>query len=249
MQTQAFDDMVRKKYWFYEYQAFLKRMGTHRYNLFTSSPNIRSALYDDGAAVLPFDVVAQLTGCLGLRLWCEDYFTKEAFSNAVPLHCFLPFVGLCNASGDVEARGASVWVLLDDWKDGEAGMCFVEGSHEVMRRKYGVSAEDLKNPETLPISFDFGMWRNFYTDLHGSRVVPLEGKAGDVIVINHATLHGLSSNMGAKPWSALCYHVVPEGSVYAGVRNSFVSRHLIGDTIGPGHVLSSEVHFPVLHTE
>eukprot|EP00759_Apiculatamorpha_spiralis_P034277 PhF_6_TR35387/c0_g1_i1/m.51441 len=243
-----FREEVRQKYYMDEYHDWMESLGTHRYNLFQSSNAVRENVYGVNGTLrplLPFGIAASLAGCLGMRLWCEDYFTKPALSSAMPLHCTLPFIGLANLQGGLETRGLTAWVLLDDVEVEQGGISCLVSSHDLMRGKYFMKVEDTTHDRLGPMFLEYGLWRKLYAGLEkhpSEQVSPL--RAGDVVFINSATVHGLASNMSpCRPWSAVCYHLTPQGSVFAGVRNSAISKFFIPH-YNNGIVLADDKLFP-----
>ena len=258
MNNPKFYEEMRKRYYYDEFHAYIRSMGTHHYNLFQSCDTIRRHVLLANPSVLPFVTAAQLTGCVGLRLWCEDLFVKEPFSNALPLHCVLPYLGLSNTRGEVESRGCTMWLFLQDVTMTNGAPCLIRGSQEVMRNEFP-TMEDIHRQRTQPVSFDFGLWYRHYklgeqkiiphdNDISQTNIQPIFPKSGDILLVDHSTLMGIGANVTSHRWSAVSYSLIPEGSTFTGLRSTWIPKNLLNKT-APGTVLRDDNNFPLLHTE
>ena len=137
-------------------------------------------------------------------------------------------------------------------------MCLIRGSHEIMRTKFP-TMEDIRKGHTQPISFDFGLWKRYYkvdeeknengqVENSLSNVQVFTPHAGDILIVDHSTLFGFGANLTSERWRSLAFNLVPEGSTFAGVRNTWISKYLLEKT-PPGSILTDENNFPLVHSE
>eukprot|EP00009_Paramoeba_aestuarina_P014333 CAMPEP_0201533602 /NCGR_PEP_ID=MMETSP0161_2-20130828/53733_1 /ASSEMBLY_ACC=CAM_ASM_000251 /TAXON_ID=180227 /ORGANISM="Neoparamoeba aestuarina, Strain SoJaBio B1-5/56/2" /LENGTH=349 /DNA_ID=CAMNT_0047937717 /DNA_START=75 /DNA_END=1124 /DNA_ORIENTATION=+ len=245
-----FVEYVNEVYYFKENNNFIDNFSANKFNLFQSCNDIRGTVLSSSPEIIPFSIAAHFSGCLSMRLWCENFFTKLPMSNAYPLHCMLPFIGLSNNRGETETRGCTIWVLLDDVSRESGGVCVIKNSHAQMKDKFAL-IENILAEAHPALSFEFDLWYREYikqdNEINGTppTVHYTDLKKGDVLIVNNATLYGISANPSSRPWKALQYHLVPDGSIFAGYRSSWVPRHLLKDA-QIGDYLVDEEKFPVV---
>ncbi|KNH08333.1 40S ribosomal protein S8 [Perkinsela sp. CCAP 1560/4] len=246
-----FMEHIDKMFYYKEYHQYVDAMSSNKFNAFQSLAEIKNEVLLADPEIIPFSTAAHLTGCVALRLWCENLFTKRPMSNAYPLHCTLPFIGLCNNRGEVESRGCTVWVFLDDVPKECGGICILKNTHSVMKEKFAL-IEDVVNEKHAPMPYEFDAWYREYVQPEDGKkgaspdVYCPDIKKGDVLILSNAALHGISANPSNRSWKALQYHLVPDGSIFAGYRGTWVPRRLLKDA-KPGDYVEDEANFPIVH--
>ena len=246
-----FIDYIKERYYHGENHAFVESIATNKLNVFQSFPDIKESVLLADPEIIPFSLAAQCAGCISLRLWCENYFTKEKFSNAYPLHCTLPFVALANTRGEPEMRGCTLWVLLEDIPVESGGLCLLKGSHRVMNEHFKL-LKDAVASKHPPMSFEFDWWyRQFIKPIDEKNGTQTEVarpalKRGDMLLVNHSTLHGIAANPIAQSWSALQYTLIPDGSIFAGFKGTWAPRTYLKNA-EPGDIVDDADNFPTVY--
>ena len=163
------------------------------------------------------EMVAQLAGWDGTRIWHDQALIKRPWANPTSWHLDTPFWSFS------DRRALSVWVALDDATHQNGCLYFIPGScHQTTFKNPGIG----KNMDAI---FDF------YPQFKNAKSVAVPMKAGSCSFHNGLTIHGAGANMTNGFRRAMTCAYMPDGATFNGIKNILseeqVARLKIGDLL------------------
>jgi len=173
------------------------------------------------------EMLSQLAGVDGIRVWHDQALIKPPFGNPTGWHLDNPYWSFSSR------RSISIWIALDASTYQNGCMYYVPGS------------QDIADYRNVPISEDIGALFRVYPEFlkRGTTGVPLP--AGGCAFHNGLTAHGAGANMTTGQRRAMTCAYMPEGSTYNGVTNILPESYF--KTLKVGDKLESEELNPLIY--
>jgi len=173
------------------------------------------------------EMLSQLAGVDGIRVWHDQALIKPPFGNPTGWHLDNPYWSFSSR------RSISIWIALDASTYQNGCMYYVPGSQLVA---------DYRN---VPISEDIGALFRVYPDFLKAGTVGVQLPAGGCAFHNGLTAHGAGANMTTGQRRAMTCAYMPEGSTYNGVTNILPESYF--RTLKVGDRLDSEELNPLIY--
>lgn len=201
-------------------RVFTQRLNLHRFNPVIKSYMLRPALGQ---------MLCQLEGVDGMRVWHDQALIKEPFGNPTAWHLDNPYWSFTSL------HSISIWIALADATLANGCMWFVPGSHKLART------------ENVGIGPNLGDLFKVYPEMAQVDPVPAPMQAGDCSFHNGLTAHGAGANMTRGRRLAMTCAYMPTGSTFNGNPNILPARYLA--TLKPGDVLANDDWNPVVYAQ
>lgn len=147
------------------------------------------------------EMLCQLEGIDGVRVWHDQTLQKQPWANPTAWHSDDPKWSFHNP------HAISIWIALDDATIQNGCMYYLPGSHK------------LGNYENLAIREDTGGYFEVFPQFKGVQPIIGEMKAGDAGLHNGLTAHGAGPNMTPGWRRAMTCAYMPDGATFNGIQN------------------------------
>lgn len=197
---------------------YYDRVFTQRINLWRISDVVRRYLQSPALG----EMLCTLEGVERFRVWHDQAFIKEPFGNPTALHIDNPYWSFHSR------RSISIWIALEDATLENGCLCFLPGSHKLVRY------------DNVLLRDEFGAIMDLYPEMREIEPVPAVMRAGDCSFHNGLTVHGAGVNMTTGRRMAMSCAYMPDGAVFNGQQNilpdAYFASLRIGDTLSNDEV-------------
>jgi len=198
---------------------------TQRLNLYKLNDTIRSYMLNPKLG----EMMCQLSGVDGLRVWHDQALIKEPYGNPTAWHLDTPYWSFFSRNA------LSVWIALEDATYQNGCMYFVPGTHK------------LATSDNVGIGPELGALFKVYPKMGEIDPVAVPMKAGDCSFHNGICAHGAGANMTRGRRIAMTCAYMPEGSTFNGQRNILPDAYF--QALKIGDLLDNDDWNPVVYSE
>jgi phytanoyl-CoA hydroxylase len=192
-------------------------------NLWQTNDAVKKIMLDPAIG----EMVAQLAGWEGTRIWHDQALIKRPWANPTSWHLDTPFWSFS------DRRALSIWVALDDATLENGCLYFIPGSfHTTTFENPGIG----KNMDAV---------FSFYPQFATAKSVAVPMKAGSCSFHNGLTIHGAGANMTNGYRRAITCAYMPDGARYNGIKNILSDEQVA--RLKPGDLLNDETQNPLIY--
>lgn len=205
-----------------EDDGYYSKVFTQRLNLWRISPTVKRYMLGPDLG----QMLCQLEGVSGFRVWHDQALIKEPFGNPTGWHLDNPYWSFFSKNA------ISIWIALEDATLENGCMWFVPGTHKIAtfdNVNIGPNMADLFKGQPQLGQID-------------PVAVPM--KAGDCSFHNGITAHGAGCNMTRKRRIAMTCAYMPVGSIFNGQANILPKDYFA--SLQKGEVLANDEWNPVV---
>ncbi|WP_449436289.1 phytanoyl-CoA dioxygenase family protein [Pedobacter steynii] len=194
-------------------------------NLWQTNEKVKQLILDENLGKM----VADLSGCDGIRVWHDQALVKRPWANPTSWHLDTPFWSFS------DRRALSIWVALDDATLENGCLYFLPGSYH---------ATSFENPG---IGKNMDEVFKFYPQLSSSDSKAVPMKAGSCSFHNGLTIHGAGANMTKGFRRAMTCAFMPDGAVFNGIQNILSDEQVA--KLKVGDLLKDEEQNPLIYSK
>lgn len=159
-------------------------------------------------------MVSDLAGIDGVRIWHDQALIKPPFGNPTGWHLDNPYWSFANPDS------LSIWIALDDATLGNGCMWYLPGTHR------SATAENAGIGHNMADLFrNYPRWREIES-------VACPCPAGSAVFHNGWVAHGAGANMTNRPRRAMTCAYMPIGSTFNGQQNVLSNDYFASLSIG-----------------
>jgi phytanoyl-CoA hydroxylase len=204
---------------------YYAKVFTQRLNLWRLSETIKGYMQNPKLG----EMLGQLAGVDGLRVWHDQALIKEPFANPTAWHLDNPFWSFFSR------QSISIWIALEDATPFNGCMYFIPGTHRLANF----------DPQEIGQNLS-GLFKN-YPAMGEIDPVPVPMKAGDCSFHNGLVAHGAGANMTRGRRIAMTCAYMPEGSTFNGQQNILPDGYF--KSLKKGDVLNNDEQNPVVYSK
>lgn len=194
-------------------------------NLWQTNEKVKQLILDENLGKM----VADLSGCDGIRVWHDQALIKRPWANPTSWHLDTPFWSFS------DRRALSIWVALDDATLENGCLYFLPGSyHSTSFENPGIG----KNMDEI---------FKFYPELSSSSSKAVPMKAGSCSFHNGLTIHGAGANMTKGFRRAMTCAYMPDGAVFNGIQNILSDEQVANLQVGD--LLNDDEQNPLIYSK
>lgn len=194
-------------------------------NLWQTNEKVKQLILDENLGKM----VADLSGCDGIRVWHDQALIKRPWANPTSWHLDTPFWSFS------DRRALSIWVALDDATLENGCLYFLPGSyHSTSFENPGIG----KNMDEI---------FKFYPELSSSSSKAVPMKAGSCSFHNGLTIHGAGANMTKGFRRAMTCAYMPDGAVFNGIQNILSDEQVA--KLRVGDLLNDDEQNPLIYSK
>lgn len=202
---------------------YMNKVFDQMLNLWQTNDQVKQLMMNEKLG----EMVAQLAGWEGTRIWHDQALIKRPWANPTSWHLDTPFWSFS------DRRALSIWVALDDATYQNGCLYFIPGSyHKTTYENPGIG----KNMDAV---FDF------YPQLKNEPSIAVPMKAGSCSFHNGLTIHGAGANMTNGFRRAMTCAYMPDGAVFNGIKNILSEEQFAG--LNVGDVLNDDAQNPLIY--
>lgn len=202
--------------------SYYDRVFTQRLNLWRLNATVKRFMLNPALG----ELLCQLAGVDGMRVWHDQALIKEPFGNPTAFHLDNPYWSFFSKSS------ISVWIALEDATLENGCMYFVPGTQEWAEF------------ESVDIGKDLGGLFKRYPRMGTVNPVAVPMKAGDCSFHNGLVAHGAGANMTRGRRIAMTCAYMPAGSTFNGQQNILSDAYFA--SLRQGDVLANDEWNPAL---
>ncbi len=202
--------------------SFYDKVFTQRLNLWRVNPTVKRYMLNPALG----QMLCQLEGVDGFRVWHDQALIKEPFANATAWHLDNPYWSFYSR------HAISIWIALEDATLHNGCMWFMPGTQQMARF------------DNVNIGANMADLFKIYPEMAQVSPVPVPMKAGDCSFHNGLTAHGAGANMTRGRRIAMTCAYMPVGSTFNGQKNILPEPYF--QSLKPGDVLANDDWNPVV---
>jgi ectoine hydroxylase-related dioxygenase (phytanoyl-CoA dioxygenase family) len=205
-----------------EGDSYYDKVFTQRLNLWRISDTVKKFMLSPGLG----QMLAQLAGVEGFRVWHDQALIKEPYGNPTAWHLDNPYWSFYSRDS------ISIWIALEDATPENGCMYFVPGTQK------------LATFENCGIGKNLDDLFKIYPKMAEIDPVCVPMKAGDCSFHNGLTAHGAGANMTRRRRIAMTCAYMPIGSTFNGQQNILPDTYF--KSLQPGDLLANDDWNPVV---
>lgn len=180
-----------------EGDGYYDRVFTQRLNLWKLNEAVKNCVLSPDLG----EMLCELAGIEGIRIWHDQALIKEPFGNPTSWHIDVPYWSFFSRDA------ISIWIALEDATLENGCLYYIPGSHRM------TDGRNISIGENLD-----GLFR-IYPELAKIDPVAAPLQAGGCVLHNGLTAHGAGANMTRTRRGALACAYMPDGSTFNGQQN------------------------------
>lgn len=205
-----------------EGESYYDKVFVQRLNLWKINPTIKKYFLSAKLG----EMLCQLTGASGMRVWHDQTLQKQPWANPTAWHLDNPYWSFHSR------EAVSIWVALDDATLQNGCLYYLPGSHRLARF------------DNVDIGQNLDALFQHYPDFKNIEPVAAVMKAGDAGLHNGLTAHAAGPNMTPRWRRAMTCAYMPEGARFNGIQNILSAEQMAQMKIGDW--LNEESHNPLI---
>jgi phytanoyl-CoA hydroxylase len=205
-----------------EGESYYDRVFIQRINLWRISDTVKSYMLGPDLG----QMVGELAGVEGMRVWHDQTLIKAPFANPTAFHLDNPYWSFHSRDS------LSIWIALDDATLENGCMWFIPGTHRLARF------------ENSNIGENIGELFKVYPEMAEIDPMAVPMKAGDCSFHNGLVAHGAGANMTRGSRVAMTCSYMPDGCTFNGNPNILPREYL--ETLNVGDVLNNDEQNPLV---
>ena len=205
-----------------EGDSYYDKVFTQRLNLWRINETVKRYMLSPALG----QMLCQLEGQPGFRVWHDQALIKEPFGNPTAWH-------LDNPYWSFHSRHAlSIWIALEEATPYNGCMCFIPGTHHLARY------------DNVGIGANMADLFKLYPQMAETDPVAFPMRPGDCSFHNGLVAHGAGANMTRTRRIAMTCAYMPVGSTFNGQQNILPTDYF--QSLKPGQVLDHDELNPLV---
>ncbi|NUM74334.1 phytanoyl-CoA dioxygenase family protein [candidate division KSB1 bacterium] len=196
-----------------EGESFYDKVFVQRLNLWKINPTIKKYFLSPELG----EMLCQLTGASGMRVWHDQTLQKQPWANPTAWHLDNPYWSFHSP------QAISIWIALDEATLQNGCMYYLPGSHKLARY------------DNVDIGQNMDALFKYYPEFRNLEPVAAVMKPGTAGLHNGLTAHGAGPNMTPRWRRAMTCAYMPEGATFNGNQNILskeqVAKLKVGDPL------------------
>ncbi len=205
-----------------EGKTYYDKVFVQRLNLWKINPTVKKYFLNEKLG----EMLCQLTGARGVRVWHDQTLQKQPWANPTAWHLDNPYWSFHSR------QAISIWIALDDATLQNGCLYYLPGSHKLARF------------DNVDIGQNMDALFQHYPEFKSLEPVAAVMKAGDAGLHNGLTAHAAGPNMTPRWRRAMTCAYMPEGATFNGLQN-ILSQEQVAH-LKLGDLLNDESQNPLL---